>query len=378
MISRLQSFTVIPMWRTPVRVAPEIVLTSDERAELLSLARSKRTSVRLAQRARIVLLAAEGRQNKDIAVELGIGRVQVSRWRERYAESRRAGIERDLPRGAPPVKVDVARLVELTTQSQPEAATHSSTRTMGAELGISAASVSRHWRANGLKPHLVRSFKVSRDPQFVEKLEDIVGLYLSPPDHALVLCCDEKSQVQALDRTQPGLPLKKGRAATMTHDYKRNGTTTLFAALNVLDGQVIAQCQQRHRHTEWLKFLRQIDRETPQDKALHLIADNYATHKHPVVQAWLAKHPRFNMHFTPTSASWLNMVERFFRDITDKRLRRGVFTSVPELVAAIDEYIAHHNTKPKRFIWTKSARDILQKVIRANSRLSSKQNATLH
>ena len=378
MISRLQSFTVIPMWRTPVRVAPEIVLTSDERAELLSLARSKRTSVRLAQRARIVLLAAEGRQNKDIAVELGIGRVQVSRWRERYAESRLTGIERDRPRGAPPVKVDVARLVELTTQSQPAAATHWSTRTMGAELGISAASVSRHWRANGLKPHLVRSFKVSRDPQFVEKLEDIVGLYLSPPDHALVLCCDEKSQVQALDRTQPGLPLKKGRAATMTHDYKRNGTTTLFAALNVLDGQVIAQCQQRHRHTEWLKFLRQIDRETPQDKALHLIADNYATHKHPVVQAWLAKHPRFNMHFTPTSASWLNMVERFFRDITDKRLRRGVFTSVPELVAAIDEYIAHHNTKPKRFIWTKSARDILQKVIRANSRLSSKQNATLH
>ena len=378
MISRLQCFTVIPMWRTPVRVAPEIVLTSDERAELLSLARSKRTSVRLAQRARIVLLAAEGRQNKDIAVELGIGRVQVSRWRERYAESRLTGIERDRPRGAPPVKVDVARLVELTTQSQPAAATHWSTRTMGAELGISAASVSRHWRANGLKPHLVRSFKVSRDPQFVEKLEDIVGLYLSPPDHALVLCCDEKSQVQALDRTQPGLPLKKGRAATMTHDYKRNGTTTLFAALNVLDGQVIAQCQQRHRHTEWLKFLRQIDRETPQDKALHLIADNYATHKHPVVQAWLAKHPRFNMHFTPTSASWLNMVERFFRDITDKRLRRGVFTSVPELVAAIDEYIAHHNTKPKRFIWTKSARDILQKVIRANSRLSSKQNATLH
>ena len=361
-----------------MRVAPEIVLTSDERAELLSLARSKRTSVRLAQRARIVLLAAEGRQNKDIAVELGIGRVQVSRWRERYAESRLTGIERDRPRGAPPVKVDVARLVELTTQSQPAAATHWSTRTMGAELGISAASVSRHWRANGLKPHLVRSFKVSRDPQFVEKLEDIVGLYLSPPDHALVLCCDEKSQVQALDRTQPGLPLKKGRAATMTHDYKRNGTTTLFAALNVLDGQVIAQCQQRHRHTEWLKFLRQIDRETPQDKALHLIADNYATHKHPVVQAWLAKHPRFNMHFTPTSASWLNMVERFFRDITDKRLRRGVFTSVPELVAAIDEYIAHHNTKPKRFIWTKSARDILQKVIRANSRLSSKQNATLH
>jgi len=361
-----------------MRVAPEIILTSEERADLTKLVRSKRTSVRLVERARIVLLAAGGMQSKDIAAQLGIGRVQVSRWRERYAESRLAGIEHDLPRGAPPVKVDVARLVELTTQSKPEAATHWSTRTMATELGVSAASVSRHWRKNGLKPHLVRGFKVSRDPMFVEKLEDIVGLYMSPPEHALVLCVDEKSQVQALDRTQPGLPLKKGRAATMTHDYKRNGTTTLFAALNVLDGQVIGQCQQRHTHTEWLRFLKKIDRQTPKDKVLHLIADNYATHKHPVVQDWLTKHPRFQMHFTPTSASWLNMVERFFRDITTERLRRGVFTSVPELVQAIDAYIAHHNTKPKPFIWTKSARDILQKVIRANSHLSSKQNATLH
>lgn len=361
-----------------MRIAPEIILTSEERAELTRLVRSSLTSVRLALRARIVLLAACRMMNKDIALELGVGRVQVSRWRERYARSRLAGIERDLPRGAPPVTVDVAMLVERTTQSKPKAATHWSTRTLAAELGISAASVSRYWRANGLKPHVVRGFKVSRDPKFVEKLEDIVGLYMSPPEHALVLCCDEKSQVQALDRTQPGLPMKKGRAATMTHDYKRHGTTTLFAALNVLDGQVIAQCQQRHRHIEWLKFLRQIDRETPTDKALHLIVDNYATHKHPKVQEWLEKHPRFNMHFTPTSASWLNMVERFFRDITAKRLRRGVFTSVAELTAAIEEYIAHHNTNPKPFIWTKSARDILQKVIRANSRLSSKQSATLH
>ena len=361
-----------------MRVAPEIILTEEEHAELTRLANSKVSSVRLAQRARIVLLAAGGMQNKDIAQQLSVGRVQVSRWRERYAKSRLAGIERDLPRGAPPTKVDIARLVELTTQTKPVAATHWSTRKMAAELGVSAASVSRHWRANGLKPHVVRGFKVSRDPRFVEKLEDIVGLYMSPPEHALVLSCDEKSQVQALDRTQPGLPLKKGRAATMTHDYKRNGTTTLFAALNVLDGQVIGQCQQHHTHVEWLKFLRQINRETPKDKTLHLIADNYATHKHPAVQEWLAKHPRFNMHFTPTSASWLNMVERFFRDITTERLRRGVFTSVPELIGAINEYIAHHNTKPKPFIWTKSARDILQKVIRANSRLSSKQNATLH
>ncbi|HZR02269.1 MAG TPA: IS630 family transposase [Burkholderiales bacterium] len=367
-----------PQWRARVRIAPEIILSEEERIELTKLARSKLTSVRLGQRARIVLLAARGMQNKEIAAELGVGRVQVSRWRERYAQRRLAGIERDLPRGAPPVKVDVARLVELTTQSTPEAATHWSTRTMAAQLGVSPASISRHWRANGLKPHVVRGFKVSRDPKFVEKLEDIVGLYLSPPEHALVLCCDEKSQVQALDRTQPGLPLKKGRAATLTHDYKRNATTTLFAALNVLDGQVIAQCQQRHRHSEWLKFLRQIDRETPKGKTLHLICDNYATHKHPSVAQWLAKHPRFNVHFTPTSASWLNMVERFFRDISDQRLRRGVFTSVTELVAAIEAYIAHHNTNPKPFIWTKSARDILQKVIRANNRLSSKQNATLH
>lgn len=361
-----------------MRVAAAIVLTDEERAELKNLVRSKLTSVRLSQRVRIVLLAADGLQNKDIAEQLSIGRVQVSRWRERYAKSRLAGIERDLPRGAPPAKVDVARLIELTTQSKPEAATHWSTRKMATVLGVSAASVSRHWQAHGLKPHIVRGFKVSRDPNFIEKLEDIVGLYMSPPEHAIVLCCDEKSQVQALDRTQPGLPMKKGRAATMTHDYKRNGTTTLFAALNILDGQVIGQCQQRHTHVEWLKFLRKIDRQTPKNKTLHLIADNYATHKHPTVQQWLSKHPRFHMHFTPTSASWLNMVERFFRDITTDRLRRGVFTSVKELVLAIDEYIAHHNTNPKPFIWTKSARDILQKVIRANSHLSSKQNATLH
>lgn len=361
-----------------VRVAPTIELSQEDEVELVRLAHSRLSSVRLAERARIVLLAAQGLQNVQIAQELGVDRITAGRWRQRYIESGLAGIERDLPRGAPPVKVDVAKLVELTTQTQPEAATHWSTRKMAAVLDVSPSTVMRHWQANGLKPHLVRGFKISRDPKFVEKLEDIVGLYMTPPEHALVLCCDEKSQVQALDRTQPGLPLKKGRAQTMTHDYKRHGTTTLFAALNVLDGKVIGQCQRRHTHAEWLKFLRQIDRQTPKGKTLHLIADNYATHKHPAVQAWLAKHPRFNMHFTPTSASWLNMVERFFRDLTSERLRRGVFTSVPDLVAAIDEYVAHHNAAPKPFIWTKSARDILQKVIRANSRLSSKQNGTLH
>src|SRR6266404_8339348 len=309
-------------WSEQLRVAPTIVLTVEQENELTRLARSRRTSVRLAQRARIVLLAAQGLQNKDIAEQLGIGRVQVARWRERYLECGLQGIERDLPRGAPPVKVDVARLVELTTQTTPEAATHWSTRKMGAALGVSASTVLRHWQAHGLKPHIVRGFKVSRDPKFVEKLEDIVGLYMSPPEHALVLCCDEKSQVQALDRTQPGLPLKRGRAQTMTHDYKRHGVTTLFAAMNTLDGSVIGQCQTRHRHQEWLSFLRKIDRNTPKNKELHLIADNYATHKHPEVKAWLARHPRFHMHFTPTSASWINQVERFFAKLTSKRIRR--------------------------------------------------------
>jgi len=244
--------------------------------------------------------------------------------------------------------------------------------------GVSDTTIQRIWTARGLKPHRVKRFKVSRDPKFVEKLDDIVGLYMSPPEHALVLCCDEKSQVQALDRTQPGLPLKPGRAATLTHDYKRNGTTTLFAAMNTLDGTVISRCEQRHRHVEWLDFLRQINRETPQDKSLHLICDNYATHKQPKVNEWLAKHPRFQVHFTPTSASWLNMVERFFRDLTTERLRHGVFRSVPELIAAIKEYIAVPNKNPKPFIWTAKANDILAKVIRANRKLSSKQNEALH
>lgn len=351
-----------------MRVAPEIVLTDEQEVGLTRLSRSGRTSVRLAQRAGIVLLAAQGLHNKEIAQQLGVGRVQVARWRERWLEAGLEGIARDLPRGAPPVKVGVKHLVELTAQHKPAAATHWSTRGLAAQLGVSASTVWRHWQAHGPKLHVVRGFKISRDPRFVEMLEDIAGLYTSPPEHVLVLCCDETSQVQALDRTQPGLLMKKGRAQTMTHDYKRHGTTTLFAALNVLDGKVIGQCQQRHTHAEWLKLLRQFDRETPKGKTLHLIADNYATHKHPAVPEWLAKHPRFHMHFTPTSASWLNVIERSFRDITTDRLRRGVFTSMQESEAAIDEYVAHHNDNPKPFIWSKNARDILQKVIRANSR----------
>ena len=361
-----------------MRVAPTIVLNEEERNRLTQLAKSRTVSVRLARRAQIVLLAATGKHNDAIAQELEIGRVQVGRWRERYAEGGLVAIERDLPRGGRPVKADVAQIVRLTTRTLPEAATHWSTRSLAAKVGVSDTTVLRVWHRNGLKPHLLRTFKVSRDPRFVEKLEDIVGLYLNPPEHALVLCCDEKSQVQALDRTQPGLPLKKGRAATMTHDYKRHGTTTLFAALSTLDGSLISCCQQRHRHEEWLIFLRRIDRETPKHKELHLICDNYATHKHPHVQEWLAKHARFHVHFTPTSASWLNMVERFFRDLSTQRLEHGVFRSVPELIAAIKEYVAVHNKNPKPFIWTAKAADILQKVIRANRRLSSKQNEALH
>ena len=361
-----------------MRLAAKIQLDDEQRARLTQLARSKTVSVRLARRAQMVLLAAQGKANDVIAQQLGVGRIQVGRWRNRYIKGGLAAIEKDLPRGGRPVQADVAKIVRLTTQTRPAAATQWSTRTLAAKVGVSDTTVLRVWHAHGLKPHRVRTFKVSRDPRFAEKLEDIVGLYLSPPEHALVLCCDEKSQVQALDRTQPGLPMKKGRAQTMTHDYKRHGTTTLFAALNVLDGTVIGQCQQRHRHTEWLKFLRQIDRQTPKDKTLHLIADNYATHKHPTVQAWLAKHPRIQMHFTPTSASWLNMVERFFRDLTVDALRRGVFPNVPDLIKTINHYVVVHNKNPKPFIWTAKANDILQKVIRANRRLSSKQNEALH
>jgi len=238
---------------------------------------------------------------------------------------------------------------------------------MAKATGISEATVRRIWHAHGLKPHLVRTFKVSNDPRFAEKLEAIVGLYLNPPEHAMVLCVDEKSQIQALDRTQPGLPIKKGRCGTMTHDYKRNGTATLFAALNTLDGTVISMCDDRHRHQEWLEFLRVIDQLNPEAKQIHLIADNYATHKHPKVQRWLERRPRFQVHFTPTSSSWLNMVERFFRDLTDKSLRRGVFHDVEELIKAIGNYIDHHNLQPKPFIWTAKATDILEKVKRARA-----------
>lgn len=351
-----------------MRIATPIALDESERLRLERIKRSRCVSVRLAERAAIVLHAADGLENQEIAQHMGISRYKASRWRQRYAEGGLAGIEKDAPRPGRKRRIDDqqrADVVRKTLHETPEGQTHWSRSTMAQATGLSDSTIGRIWRAHGLKPHLVETFKLSNDPKFVEKLTDIVGLYLSPPEHAVVLSCDEKSQIQALDRTQPGLPLKPGRCGTMTHDYKRHGTTSLFAAMNVLDGTIISQCQSRHRHQEWLTFLRLIKSSVPSDKQIHLICDNYATHKHPKVQAWAARNPRFQFHFTPTSASWLNMVERFFRDLSEQALRRGSFYNVDDLIGAIQEYINQHNASPKPFIWTASATDILAKVKRA-------------
>jgi len=356
-----------------MRVAPIISLVPELKQWLQKQVSSALTPKRLVERCQIALLAAEGQNNLEIAAALRVSRQKVARWRARFIKSGRAGLEADAPgRGRKPVYGPEIRklIVERTLHSRPPLATHWSRRTLAKALDVGATTVGEVWRTHGLKPHLSRTFKVSNDPRFVEKLEDVVGLYLNRPEHAIVLCCDEKSQVQALDRTQPGLPIKKGRAGTMTHDYVRHGTTTLFAALNVADGTLIGQCQDRHRHQEWLKFLRLIDEQTPADRDLHLILDNYATHKHPKVKKWLTKHPRFHLHFTPTSASWLNMVERFFRDLTVNRLRRGVFRSVPELIQALEQYITKYNKEPSPYVWTAKAADILAKVKRARQKLN--------
>jgi len=361
-----------------MRIAPAITLSPEQQATLEQRARSRSLPARVVERAHIVLLIAEGRQDKEVAGIMKITAKKVSRWRKRFLTLGMAGLERDAPRPGRTAKIGaplIRRVVNMTTRQKPPKATHWSTRSMAAAVGISAASVRRIWHSHGLKPHRIESFKVSSDPEFAEKLEDIVGLYLNPPEHALVLCVDEKSQIQALDRTQPGLPLKRGRSQTMTHDYKRNGTATLFAALNAANGEVYGFCQERHRHQEWLKFLRLLDRAMPSHLDLHLIADTYATHKHPIVQRWFQRHPRFHMHFTPTSASWLNMVERFFRDLTQNQLRRGVFRDLEELFTAIGTYIDRHNQNPKPFIWTARASDILEKVKRARRALDKRHSA---
>jgi len=356
-----------------MREAVAIKLSDSERQCLEQLRRGRRVPVRLAERAAIVLLAADGLENQDIAAQLGITRQKAGRWRSRYSAWGLAGIEKDAPRPGRKPRIGEpqrAAVVRKTLRETPPGQTHWSRTTMAAATGLSPSTIGRIWREHGLKPHRIETFKLSNDPRFVEKLKDIVGLYLSPPEHAIVLSCDEKSQIQALDRTQPGLPLKPGRCGTMTHDYKRNGTTSLFAALNVLDGTVINQCHARHRHQEWLKFLRLIKSQVPADQEVHLICDNYATHTHPKVQAWLKRNPRFHFHFTPTGASWLNMVERFFRDLTAKALKRGSFFNVDDLIGAIQKYINEHNRCPKPFIWTASAKDILAKVNRARASLN--------
>ena len=361
-----------------MRVAQPVELNEKETQTLTIWSRGRRTPTRLMKRAKIVLMAAQGQQDKTIAEVLGIDPRQASRWRRRFIEQRLAGIEKDLPRGGRKARKRermAPLIIERTTQSKPSEATHWSVRTLAESLGIDKSMVHRVWQASGLKPHLARTFKVSRDKKFAEKVIDVVGLYLNPPEHALVLCADEKTSVQALDRTQPGLPLVKGRLGTMTHDCKRHGTTTLFAALEMTEGSVIATCMNRHRHQEWIKFLKLIDLKTSPALDLHLIVDNYSTHKHPKVKAWLKRHPRFHMHFVPTSSSWLNLVERWFRKLTDKQIRRGVFKSLADLIAAIQAYIQHHNQNPKPFVWTAKAEDIIAKYRRAKAVLDKLQTA---
>lgn len=350
----------------PLSVSPA------QRAVLERVARSATAAHREVVRARVLLDAADGAGNKTIADRHGVTAVTVRAWRRSFEEAGLVDWGKVKPgRGRKPTigEDKVAEIVELTTKTTPPGHTHWSCRTMARRVGVSPATVQRIWSQLGLQPHRVDTFKVSNDPLFTEKLIDVVGLYLDPPAKAVVLCMDEKSQIQALDRTQASLPMTPGRAGTMTHDYKRNGTTTLFAALDVLTGKVIGQRLPRHRHEEFLKFLKTIDAEVPRGLQVHLILDNYATHKHADVEKWLARHKRFHLHFTPTSSSWLNQVERWFRDLTEKNLRRGIFGSVPDLIASIEDYLATHNDDPKPYRWTATAESILAKVQRARTTL---------
>jgi transposase len=358
------------MWKA----TEALPMTLEQKRTLEGWVRAGSTPQKVVLRARICLLASDGMPNNAVAKQLGTSRPTVLLWRKRFEQQGVLGLSEQAPKGPSKRRIStekVHQIIHATLHTKPAGATHWSARTMAKAQGVSHATVARIWEAHGLQPHRVKTFKLSKDKRFVEKLTDVVGLYLNPPDKALVLCVDEKSQIQALDRTQPGLPMKKGRCGTMTHDYKRNGTTTLFAALNVLDGTVIGSCYPRHRHEEFLKFLRKIDRQTPLGMNLHLIVDNYGTHKHPKVNDWLSKHSRFHLHFIPTSSSWLNLIERWFGEITRKRIRRGTFHSVSALVAAIEEYVRVNNQNPKPFVWTKKVEQILQKINRCKATIET-------
>ena len=359
-----------------MNIAEQIILTPQEETTINRWAHGKSFPLRLMQRAQIIQLAAKGIFNHDIANRLGTSRPTVQLWRERFLAFRLHGLEKDAPRPGRIPRIQhkkITTIVNATLHTTPSDATHWSVRSMAKVHGVSKDTIQRIWKRHNLKPHLVKTFKLSRDKRFVEKLHDIVGLYLNPPDKAIVFCVDEKSQIQALERTQPLLPMRPGIPARQTHDYARHGTTTLFAALSMLDGTVIGDCMPRHRHQEFIRFLQLIDVKTPADLALHLIVDNYGTHKHQRVQTWLKRHPRFHLHFIPTSSSWLNMVERWFRDITTKRIRRGSFKNVKELIMIIQQYIESHNQNPKAFVWTASAENIMRKISKCKDLLETPQ-----
>src|SRR6266404_40772 len=356
------------------RSAPLVTLSIGDREEIQGWLTAHGTPQQVALRSRIVLAAAEGRSDSAIACQLQVNRHTVILWRQRFLQEGKESLWEVAPgRGRKPTfgPEKIQAIVKATLQTKPKGMTQWSCRLMAENQGLSKSTVSNIWRSHNLKPHRVKTFKLSRDPQFLEKLTDVVGLYLNPPEKAVVLCVDEKSQIQALDRTQPGLPMKKGRCGTMTHDYKRHGTTTLFAALEVLQGRVIGQCMARHRHQEFIRFLNKINRETPGGRELHLIVDNYATHKHPRVRAWLERHKRFHFHFTPTSASWLNAVEGFFAKLTRQRLRRGVFKGIVDLQTAISRFLAETNQNPKPFTWTADPDAIIEKARRGKQVLES-------
>jgi putative transposase len=358
------------------RPAKELVVTADDRAQLESIARSQSMPAGLVRRAQIVLMMAEGVSNSEVARRFRVSRPTVTMWRTRYRERGIAGLHNELKPGRPRTLSEerVARLINTALKSQPKGATHWSRRTLAKATGMSNTTVHRYLTLFGLQPHRSRSFKLSNDPFFIEKVREVVGLYLNPPDNALVLCVDEKSQIQALERTQPVLPMGLGYLEGLTHDYYRHGTTTLFAALDVANGTVLTQCKPRHRHQEFLAFLRHVEANVPAALDVHLIADNYGTHKHAKVRAWLARRPRFHLHYTPTYASWLNQVERWFGLITQRTIRRGSFNSVTELKRKINEFVEHYNQHPRPFMWTATAESILTKL----ERLCKVINGTRH